>query len=61
MVVEVIERGKARGELRADVDAQLAVEMMVGSWFALQLGGRPFEGDWATSIVGQIWPALVAL
>jgi AcrR family transcriptional regulator len=56
--IEVIERGIDRGDIRPEVDPALVVEMMVGAWFALQLNGRRFEGDWPTAVVGQIWPAL---
>jgi AcrR family transcriptional regulator len=57
--IDLLERGKQRGEVRADLDSELAIEMMVGSWFALQLNGRTFEGDWARSVARQIWPALI--
>jgi AcrR family transcriptional regulator len=56
--VEVIERGIARSEIRPDVDARLVLEMMVGSWFAIQISGRRPDDDWPTAVVGQIWPAL---
>ena len=55
---DVIVRGIDRGDIRPEVDPALVVEMMVGAWFALQLNGRRFEGDWPTAVVDQIWPAL---
>jgi AcrR family transcriptional regulator len=58
--IDVIERGIDRGDIRPEVDPALVVEMMVGSWFARQLNGRPFEGDWPSAVVDQIWPALAA-
>jgi AcrR family transcriptional regulator len=59
-MVAVIERGRARGELRPEVDPALAAEMMIGAYFARMLNGLPFPRDWAEQVVEQIWPALEA-
>jgi hypothetical protein len=56
--ITVMERGIARGQIRPDVDVQLVLAMMVGSWFAIQISGRPLDDDWPTAVVEQIWPAL---
>jgi AcrR family transcriptional regulator len=58
--LEVIARGIANGQIRADVDAELILDMMVGSWFALQISGRRLDDDWPSAVVEQIWPALAA-
>ena len=60
MLVEVIERGRDRGELRADIDPPLVVDMLVGAHHARQMNGAPFPPDWPTAVVGQLWPALAA-
>jgi AcrR family transcriptional regulator len=60
MMLAVLERGRERGELRADMDAALITEMMIGAWFALQLNGRPFEGDWPSAVLAEAWPSLSA-
>ena len=58
MMIETLERGKERGELREDFDPELVTEMMVGSHFARQFSGRKIPRDWAEKVVAQIWPAL---
>jgi AcrR family transcriptional regulator len=58
MLLDILKRGKKRGELRDDVDPALVVEMMVGAHFARRFAGRPIPRDWAEQVVDQIWPAL---
>jgi AcrR family transcriptional regulator len=60
MLLEVLQRGQERGELRADIDPGIVTEMMVGAHFARQFNGRPFPPDWAERVVDTIWPALEA-
>lgn len=57
-LVEVIERGRDRGELRPEVDAALAAEMMIGAYFARMLNGLQFPRDWAERVVAQAWIGL---
>jgi hypothetical protein len=58
MLLDTLERGKQRRELRDEVDAALVVEMMVGAHFARRFGGRAIPRDWAERIIDQIWPAI---
>jgi AcrR family transcriptional regulator len=58
MMLEILRRGQERGEVRADVDTSLVLEMLIGAHFARQFNGRPFPRDWADQIVETIWPAL---
>jgi hypothetical protein len=58
MLLDTLERGKQRGELRDEVDAALVVEMMVGAHLARRFAGRKISRDWAEQVVDQIWPAL---
>ena len=60
MIVEVLRRGQARGELREDLEPGLVTEMMVGAHFARQFNGQPFPRDWARQVVDTIWPALAS-
>jgi AcrR family transcriptional regulator len=58
LMIETLERGRHRGELREDVDPVLVTEMMVGAHFARQFSGRKIPRDWAEKVVAQVWPAL---
>ena len=59
-LIDVLERGMERGDLRPDLDPPLVAEMMIGAYFARMLNGLPFPRDWAEAVVDQIWPALAA-
>jgi len=51
----VIERGIARGDLRADVDRELATELLVGPvYFRLLFGGAEYPPDFAERVVDEL-------
>lgn len=50
----ILQRARARGELRPDADLELAANMLVGSYYAHYLAGRPFPDDWATRVVDTL-------
>ena len=51
-VVAVLERGIARGELRADTDAEIAHELLIGpAYYHLLLGGKKLDAHFAGRIV----------
>jgi AcrR family transcriptional regulator len=57
----VIERGKARGDLRRDVDAELAHELLFGPvYYRLMISGAPLDEHLAERIVEAVWPALAS-
>jgi AcrR family transcriptional regulator len=48
----VLERGIARGELRADTDAEIAHELLIGpAYYHLLLGGKKLDAQFAGRIV----------
>lgn len=49
-----------RGEIRADVDVELAMSMLLGVVVAELIRGRPTDGDWVDSVLGLLWPAFEA-
>ena len=59
MVEAIIQRGIERGELRADVDPLIVIEMIAGAVFAhhviLGLGG---DEAWIASLVDHVWSAI---
>lgn len=48
---EVLESARERGELRDEGDAEAAVTMLVGSYYAHYLTGKPFPDDWPENVV----------
>jgi AcrR family transcriptional regulator len=60
LVAGVLERGKERGEVRKDLDVELAVDAVMGSFMyhAIVLG-RPKRG-WPERVVDTLWPAFAA-
>ena len=55
---EVLEHARARGEFREGVDAEAAVNMLVGSYYAQYLAGDPFPEGWPESVVRTILEGL---
>jgi AcrR family transcriptional regulator len=59
-VIEVIERGQERGEVRPDLDPVLAAQALMGSFtWHYMYGGRPKKG-WSERVVENLWPAFAA-
>lgn len=57
--VALLERGQQRGEIRADVHARLALEMMIGSFFSRHIAGREMPPEeWAEAVVALLWRGL---
>jgi AcrR family transcriptional regulator len=57
----LVERGIARGDLRAHVDHELANEMLFGPvYYRLLLSGAPLDDDLAARVVAAVWPAFAA-
>jgi hypothetical protein len=55
-----LERGKERGEVRADLDSTTAAHALMGSFiFAYLSNGRPKPG-WSEHVVDTLWPAFAA-
>jgi AcrR family transcriptional regulator len=55
-----LQRGKERGEVRADLDTGLASDALMGSFIFHSLAvGRPGKG-WAEQVVDTLWPAFAA-
>lgn len=53
-IARVIERGIARGDLRADADAGLATELLVGPVYFRVMFGGPLDRDFAERVVDAV-------
>jgi AcrR family transcriptional regulator len=52
-----LERGKQRGEVRADLDIEVAAEAVMGSFLQHNIAvGRPPSG-WSERVIDTLWPA----
>ena len=59
-IVAALERGKERGEIRADLDSEITVHAVLGTlMFHRVAAGRPSEG-WSEHVVDTLWPAFTA-
>lgn len=56
---ELLRRGQERGEVRADANPELVLEMLVGSFFSRHIIGREMDpADWAEQVVATVWRGL---
>jgi AcrR family transcriptional regulator len=59
-IVAALERGKERGEVRTDLDSEIAVHALMGAFMFHRIAaGQPKKG-WAEYVVDQLWPAFAA-
>ena len=60
IVADTIKEGIERGQIRADVDIERILDILLGAFFAAVFaGGRPGSG-WAEATVDALWPAVAA-
>jgi AcrR family transcriptional regulator len=55
IVAELLRRGIARGDLRADIPVEVAVQMLAGAVFARHISGWPEDDAWLQSVVDTLW------
>ena len=48
------------GEIKADVDVELAMSILLGVVVAELIRGRPTGEDWVDSVLALLWPAFAA-
>jgi AcrR family transcriptional regulator len=59
-IVAALERGKARGEVRPDLDSEVAVHALMGAFMYYRIAeGQPKKG-WSEHVVDTLWPAFAA-
>ena len=59
-IVAAIERGKERGEVRPDLDSEVAVHALMGAYMYHRIAeGQPKPG-WPKHVVDTLWPAFAA-
>lgn len=59
-IVAALERGKERGEVRRDLDCDVAVHALMGAYMYHRIAEGPPKKGWAEHVVDQLWPAFAA-
>ncbi len=54
----VLHRGIEQGEVSADADVDVVVDLLNGSPVSQYLVGGPMPADWAERLVDAVWPSL---
>jgi AcrR family transcriptional regulator len=61
VIADTLRRGIAAGQLRADIDVEMAIDMMIGTsvyhWLAT---AQPVDADAARRVVDMVWESLRA-
>jgi AcrR family transcriptional regulator len=58
---EILELGIERGELREDIDLEVAVDVLYGPiYYRMLVGHAPLEGDFANALADHIFSGLAA-
>lgn len=58
MLREILERARAKGELRSDADIESAIHMMVGSFYAHYMVNPRLPHDFVERIVKSVWEGI---
>jgi AcrR family transcriptional regulator len=56
-IADALERGKQRGEVRQDLDSNLAAHALMGSFVFQKLAVGPPRKGWSERVVDTLWPA----
>jgi AcrR family transcriptional regulator len=59
-IAEALERGKRRGEVRADLDTDLAAHAVMGSFLYQYMAEGPPKKGWSERVLDTLWPAFAA-
>jgi hypothetical protein len=54
----ILERGVQRGDIRPDVDLDVAMETLVGALYACHIAGLPETAEWLEGVVDVVWHGL---
>jgi AcrR family transcriptional regulator len=60
VIDDIIETGRQRGELRADVDAQTTADLILGAYLAHYTHQGDPDPPWVDAIVDTLWQGLAA-
>ena len=55
VVIGLLRRGIERGEIRADIPLEVAVQILAGAIFARHISGQPEDDQWLRSVMDTFW------
>ncbi len=58
-IARILEAAKARGELKAKADLELASNMLIGTYYAQYVSGQGFARDWEETLVDLVLGSLL--
>ena len=58
MLNAALTRGIEAGDLPRSFDAEAAVNMLIGSFYARYISGQPIPVDWPRRVLALIWPVV---
>jgi hypothetical protein len=56
----ILERGIAHGDIRADLDIDIAIDMILATVIGRYLSGIPVEPDWSANVIESLWRMISA-
>ena len=59
-IIAALERGKARGEVRKDLDSEVAVHAIMGAFMYHRIAAGQPKKCWSEHVVDTLWPAFAA-
>lgn len=59
-IIATLERGKERGEVRRDLDSEIAVHALMGAFMYHRIAEGPPKKGWSERVVDTLWPAFAA-
>ena len=59
-IAAALERGKERGEVRPDLDSDVAVHALMGAFMYHRMAEGPPKKGWSEHVVDTLWPAFAA-
>jgi AcrR family transcriptional regulator len=59
-ISEIVERGRHRGDLRRDVDAQIVADLVLGAYIGHYTHVGPPDRAWAGVVIATLWPGVAA-
>lgn len=61
VVKTILRDGIEAGEVRADLDLDLATDLFNGTWFIHDTRGLDFPPDWSTKVMDTLWPSFASV
>lgn len=61
VVKTILRDGIAAGEVRADLDLDIASDLLAGTWFMHDARGLEFPPDWSERVMDTLWPSFATV